>query len=180
VNRRAAGLAQLALIGLIVGGLGVAAVTGLAYWRGDAAGAARTAAERNAHWQAVTDKMQAQARAEFEAARVAAERESAALTKDRDDAQANLNRERARTQALRGDLDRVVRDADRMREQLAAVASGGVSEDQDSIAACRARADAIGRVLGQALRTSEQCALDAEDLAAGDRALRNGWPEVTP
>lgn len=175
------GAMQLALVACIVGGLGLATASGLAYWRGKSAGKAQATAERNTHWQGVVDKLQGDHRAAFERARTEAESRSTQLEKERDDAQNQLAREVARTRALRGDLARAVHDADRLRDQLAAVATGGVDADQDSVAACRARANALGRVLGEALRASEQCHLDAEDLAAGIRALRSAWPEgVTP
>lgn len=170
------GALQLALVGVIVAGMATAGAGVAGYFKGKRA----ATAERNAHWQGVVDKMLGDHRQAFERARADAERTTTAITKERDDAQDQLAREVARTQALRGDLARAVRDADRLRDQLAAVATGGVAADQDSVAACRDRASALGRVLGEALRASEQCHLDAEDLAAGVRALRSGWPEVTP
>lgn len=81
--------------------------------------------------------------------------------------------ERARTRAA---LAAVSADRDRLRVELASVASGGVEAGADSVPACRDRADALGRVLGEALQAHAQCTADAEDLAAGVRALREAWP----
>ncbi len=177
MRRAVYGALQFALIGVIVAGVATAGAGVAGYFKGKRA----ATAERNTHWQGVVDKLQGDHRAAFERARAEAESRSTQLEKERDDAQNQLAREVARTRALRGDLARAVHDADRLRDQLAAVATGGVAADQDSVAACRARADALGRVLGEALRASEQCHLDAEDLASGVRALRSAWPEgVTP
>lgn len=71
-------------------------------------------------------------------------------------------------------------DRDRMRDELDAAARGRVEESGDTLAACRERASTLGRLLGAALRTSEDCAGDAEDLAAGVRALRDAWPVSLP
>lgn len=180
MNRRAAGLAQLALIGVIVGALGFAAVTGLAYWRGDAAGAARATAERNAHWQRIVDKLQADARQAVaaEAQRVQALQEQWRLA--RQGADHERERERAANAAR---LAAAAADRDRLRDELAAAAAGGVTEAADSVAACRDRAATLGGLLGSALRASEQCAGEAEDVAAELRRVRAAWPrndEVKP
>lgn len=81
--------------------------------------------------------------------------------------------ERAATRAA---LAAVNADRDRLREQLAAAASGGVQAADDSVAACRVRAAALGVVLGQALQSHAQCTADLEDAATGIRTLQRGWP----
>jgi hypothetical protein len=164
--------------------LGLALLSGLGmvgtYFWGESRATRAVTDERNSHWQAVVAKLQAEA-----AARLAAE--TAKVKQQEDQWLANiltvgeaLAKERAANARLRGDLSTAVARADRMRDQLATAATGGVPEAQDSTSACRARADALGRVLGEALRASEQCSLDAEDLAGGVRALRAGWPREQP
>lgn len=179
MNRAAAGLVQLALVGAIAGGLGLAVVTGLAYWRGKVAGTKQATAERNAHWQALVDTLQRQARAavDAEAQHVRALEEQWRIA--RQGADHERERERAANAAR---VAAVAADRDRLRDELAAAAAGGVTAADDSIAACRDRAAAFGRVLGEALRAAGECAADAEDLATGVRTLQRAWPagEVTP
>ena len=78
--------------------------------------------------------------------------------------------------ASRDALAAVNADRGRLREQLAAVASGGVQAADDSVGACRERAAALGDVLDSALHAHAVCTGEAEDLAAGVRALREAWP----
>ena len=73
-------------------------------------------------------------------------------------------------------LAAVAADRGRMRDALAAAASGGVEATGDTVAACRERASAFGRVLDETLQAGAQCAGDAEDLASGVRTLLTGWP----
>lgn len=156
----------------LLSGLGMA---GTFFW---ADGRATQAAndERNSHWQGVVGTLQAE-----HGKRLAAE--TAKAKQQEDQWLANiltvgeaLAKERAANARLRGDMAAVVARADRMRSQLAAAASGGVTEAEDTAGACRARADAFGRVLEEALRAHRTCELDAEDLAGGVRALQAGWP----
>lgn len=78
--------------------------------------------------------------------------------------------------ASRDALAAVNADRGRLREQLAAVASGGVQAADDTVGACRERAAALGDVLDSALHAHAVCTGEAEDLAAGVRALREAWP----
>lgn len=164
--------------------LGLALLSGLgmvgSYFWGESRGTQMATDERNSHWQGVLATLQAE-----HAKRLAAE--TAKARQQEDLWLANiltvgeaLAKERASNARLRGDLSAAVARADRMREQLAAAATGGVPEAQDSVAACRARADAFGRVLEEALRAHRTCELDAEDLAGGVRALQAGWPREQP
>lgn len=168
MRRAVAGALQLALVAAIVGGLSLPAVYLVGYFKGKAA----AMKERDAHYKVVIDKLLADARAAVQARDADVKRVHDTITKERDDAQERLARESATVRALRGDLARAGREHDRLRDQLAAAAAGGVAEADDSVAACRARADAFGQLLGEALRTSSACAVDAEDLAAGTRALQ--------
>ena len=65
---------------------------------------------------------------------------------------------------------------DRLRDQLSAVATGGVKGSDDSADACRDRAAALGSVLGSMVRGYARCTADLEDQASGHRALRDAWP----
>jgi hypothetical protein len=169
---------QLSLVLAIVGGIGFAGITGAAYWRGKVTGRSVATAERNAHWQGVVDTLHAAHRAAVDAenARVRAVEEQWRLA--RQGADHERERERAANAAR---VAAVAADRDRLRDELASAASGGVVEADDSLSACRDRADAFGRVLGEALRASAACAADAEDLATGVRTLQRAWPtgEVT-
>lgn len=179
MNRAAAGFAQLALVSVIVGALGFAAVTGLAYWRGKGAGRAQATAERNAHWQSVVDKLQNAHRAAVDEENASTRSVEEQWRLARQGADHERERERAANAAR---VAAVAADRDRLRDELAGGASGGVSAADDSVAACRERADAFGRVLGEVLRASAACAADAEDLATGVRTLQRAWPtgEVKP
>lgn len=178
------GALSLVLYVALAGGLATAVGSALAYWRGHAAGAEQAeqqaAAERadaERRHRAEQDRLRADAQARFDAALVAAAERYDRIDTARKEAQHALAIEQSRTARLRGDLAAAVRDRDRMRDALAGAASGGVTEAEDSLGACRSRADALGRVLGEALSAHRQCSLDAEDLAAGLRALR-GWAAV--
>ena len=81
--------------------------------------------------------------------------------------------------AARRQLAAVNDDRGRLREQLAAVASGGVEASVDTVGACRDRASALGDVLDQALHAHAVCTAEAEELAAGVRALRSAWPSAS-
>lgn len=175
------GALSLVLYVALAGGLATAVGSALAYWRGHAAGAEQAeqqaAAERadaERRHRAEQDRLRADAQAKFDAAVLAAAERYDRIDTARREAQHALATEQTRIARLRGDLAAAVRDRDRLRDALAGAATGGVTEAEDSTAACRARADALGRVLGEALSAHRQCSLDAEDLAAGLRALR-GW-----
>ncbi|MCL4695465.1 MAG: hypothetical protein KJ023_00160 [Burkholderiaceae bacterium] len=181
VTRAVRGALSLILYVALAGGVATAVGSALAYWRGHAAGAEQAeqqaAAERadaERRHRAEQDRLRADAQAKFDAALVAAAERYDRIDTARKEAQHALAIEQSRTARLRGDLAAAVRDRDRLRDALAGAATGGVTEAEDSTAACRARADALGRVLGEALSAHRQCSLDAEDLAAGLRALR-GW-----
>lgn len=175
MKRAAAGVAQLVLIAMLIGGLGMAAIGSWSYFKGK-----RVAeAERNAHWLAQIDSLQAQHRAavEAETARTRAVEEQWRIA--RQGADHERERERAANAAR---VAAVAADRDRLRDELASAAAGGVAAADDSIGACRDRAEAFGRVLGDVLRGFGRCAAEAEDLAAELRRVRAAWPtgEVTP
>ena len=82
--------------------------------------------------------------------------------------------------ASRATLAAVNADRAGLRQQLAAAASGGVEASNDTVAACRERAAALGNVLDSALQAHAVCTAEAEDLASGVRALRSAWPVGEP
>ena len=98
----------------------------------------------------------------------------AANQKLKDGADAKLRKEQT-LNASRLATERLI-DSVRI-QQLSDFAAGSRAADADSVAACRERATALGGVLGEALRTSAECAGAAEDLAGGVRALREAWPK---
>lgn len=93
-------------------------------------------------------------------------------------AQDALDRERKEWGTIGSRLAAVDADRGRLRDALAAYAAGGVSPADDSAAACRERAAALGDVLGEMVRGYAQCTAAAEDHAAGVRALQVAWPSL--
>lgn len=177
-HRIVRGALSLVLYVALAGGIATAVGSALAYWRGHAAGteqaeqaAAAERADAERRHRAETDRLRADAQARFDAALVAAAERYDRIDTARREAQHALATEQTRIARLRGDLAAAVRDRDRLRDALAGAATGGVTEAEDSTAACRARADALGRVLGEALSAHRQCSLDLEDAGGGTRAL---------
>lgn len=173
MKRAALGMVRLALVAALLAGLGMVGAGVQGYAKGKRA----ATLERNVHWQGVVDKLQADAHAALQAAedRTRAVEETNRLR--RQGADDEQERERAATRAA---LAAVAADRDRLRQQLAAAATGGVQAADDSVAACRDRAEALGGVLADALRAHAECTAEAEDLAAGVRALRAAWPVNEP
>jgi hypothetical protein len=65
-------------------------------------------------------------------------------------------------------------DADRLRGDIAQFASGSA---EDTASACRDRSATLGSLLDDALRTSGECAAQAESVAADLRATLAAWPD---
>lgn len=86
-----------------------------------------------------------------------------------------LETERQRAVRFAADLRAARLDADSLRGDIARFASGGGPAD-DSLAACRDRAEALGLLAGEALRSSEACAADGEAESAKLRAVLSAWP----
>lgn len=171
------GAISLLLWVAMAGGLATVLGSALSYWRGHSAGSESATAERNAHWRGVLDTLQDEHAKQLRAETAKSAEDTNRMARSVHQAQEHLEHERQATARLRGDLAAAVQRHDRMRDALAAAATGGRTEADDSLPACRARADAIGRVLGEALQAHERCSLDAEDLASGVRTLRDGWPQ---
>jgi hypothetical protein len=70
-------------------------------------------------------------------------------------------------------------DLDRLRDDIAHYAVG-LAAAEDSVAAARGRAEALGRLLEASLSAGAACARDAENLATDVRALRAAWPVAPP
>lgn len=72
----------------------------------------------------------------------------------------------------------VTGERDQLRDAAAraAIVTGGVQASDDSVAACRDRAERTWLSLEAALRTSRTCAGHAEDASAGVRGLQAAWP----
>lgn len=69
------------------------------------------------------------------------------------------------------------RDVQRLRDAIAEFALGGSSGSAEAdLATCRERAGALGSLLGEALRSSAECAADGESDRATARALWDAWP----
>lgn len=81
---------------------------------------------------------------------------------------------------IRAAFAAVTGERDRLRDERAraAVVTGGVQAGDDSVAACRDRAERTWLSLEAALRTSRACAGDAEDGSAGVRGLQAAWPSA--
>lgn len=86
------------------------------------------------------------------------------------EAQRARQTENSRNERIAADLRA---DADRLRGDIAAFAGGPA---EDSIAACDGRAATLGELLGDALRTSQACAGQAEDLGGDLRSVLEAWP----
>ena len=180
------GAVELLLWVVLGGALTTTIGTGLGFWRGDSNGYARAegkAATERADLQtkhrADMDKLRADAQAKVDAAAARDAARFDEIDTARRESQRALALEQARTRQLRGELDSVRARAadDRMRNAIAAAATGGVPAAQDSVEACRARADALGRGMEQALHAHRVCSLDLEDSAGAVRALER-WGDA--
>lgn len=172
IRRLARGALEVFLGLALLAGLGM---VGTYFW-GESRATKAVTDDRNSHWQGVVAKLREEHAKQLRAETAKAKAQEHQWLANILTVGEALAKERAANARLRGDLSAAVARADRMRDQLAAAAAGGVTEAEDSVAACRGRADALGRVLEEALRAHRTCELDAEDLAGGVRALRAGWP----
>ena len=184
-TRLARGAAELLLWGALAAGIGMGGTYFRRREQGIAAGIAKAHKDADAKVQAkdaemTTLRAEAATRA-ASAASAAAERESRIDTA-RKEAQHALALEQAATRRLRSERDAALAraaDAARVRDEaLARAATGGIAEGDDTVGACRARADGLRRALGEVLggagellRSREACSLDLEDASGSARAL---------
>lgn len=188
-GRIARGAVTALLYAVLAGGIATAVGSGLAYFKGRADGklaaenvaAGERAAQETRH-AAERDKLRSDAQKRFDDAIADAARRHDLIDTARKEAQRDLALEQATTRRLRYERDAAARaaaDAGRVRDAaLARSATGGTTEAADTLGACRARADALGRALGEVLggagellRERAACSLDLEDAGGATRAL---------
>lgn len=150
----------------------IAAVLALAgtWWHGYKRGEAHDKQRSDA----VIATMIAEAQGRLDAANAMIRQQSDAMQATKEEAERDLQAERQRQARRVADAvatDRVV------REQLAEVARGP-GADQDTLAACRRDASALGDVLGSALQAHAVCSGHAEEEAAIARSLLAAWPRI--
>lgn len=153
-------------VSLMIGGVALIAVGGFGYFKGYSSG--KASMEKKVS-NLILQHSENLARKEAENAAISANYERRLA-----DALSAREKERARVQRYARALANANADNDRLR--IAQAAAGGRDESQDSLPACRERAAALGDLLIQTLRTSEDCAIHAENLAGDVRALRGSWP----
>jgi hypothetical protein len=153
---------------LILGGLAIA--SGFA-WHENAVHAARVGgrAEVQAKWDA--DKL-ARSTLALDTIKEYRAKDQVLNTKLQESENARQS-ENAKNARIAADL-RAQRDG--LRNDIANFASGSGGPSEDTVTAARDRAATLGRVLGEALRTSEECAGDAEALSADLRSVLGAWP----
>jgi hypothetical protein len=72
-------------------------------------------------------------------------------------------------------------DNDRMRNELAAYASGGSRTADDTLAACRSRAAILGQAVEDGMRVQGEMAATYGDLATDYGTMFDGWPvQIAP
>lgn len=172
IRRLARGALEVFLGLALLSGLGM---VGTYFW---ADGRATQAAndERNSHWQGVVARLHEEHAKQLRA-------ETAKAKAQEDQWLANiltvgeaLAKERTRNAALQGGLDAALA-RERVRSAAAArAATGGRTEAEDTVAAARDRASALGRSLEDALRAHEVCSGELERSRMDTRALLAAWP----
>ena len=162
-------------VGLMIGGASTIAASLYAYGKGNETDKARS------------DAVIARMVREADAATIKAERAYRELEQSNNSrllraaeqgaqAKAHLDRQVALLSSVRADRDAVATDRDGLRARLSDVARGPTDPANDSLAACRDRAEGYGEVLGRALRADQECRIEAENLAIGIRTLQTAWP----
>ena len=147
----------------------VAALAGL-WWHGYKRGEA-TDKQRS---DLVIERMVADATKRLAEANDLIRQQTDAIQAQKEKAENELQTERQRQARRLADAvatDRLVRD------QITDVARGPGS-DQDTLAACRSDAAALGDVSDRALQAHRVCVEAAESEASGARALLAAWPKV--
>lgn len=161
---------QLAMGVVLVAGLGIAG-TGLWF-------KARSVylKQGRAEVQVVLDRAIAEHNAAFAAASDAYRRLEQTLNARIQEAQNALLKERAASTQVVAALNRARTERNGLRDQISAYAAGSGRPGEDSVTACRDRAQALGSLLDEALRVGEESAGDGEQCEAGVRALLKAWP----
>jgi septal ring factor EnvC (AmiA/AmiB activator) len=157
------------MIRVVIALLAAAALAGL-WWHGYKKGEAHDKTRSDL----VIANMVAEAKDRLDKANALIRQQSDQMQANRERAERDLQAERQKqARRLADDIatDRLV------REQIADVARGP-GADQDSLAACRSDASALGDVSERALQAHRVCVEAAESEAAGARALLDAWPKV--
>lgn len=172
IGRLARGAYEILLGLALVAGLGMVG----AYFYGEHRGAEVMRLERNDHWQGIVSKLQGDHATALQAeTRKARAKEDEWLANILKVGEA-LAKERARNAALQGDLSAALA-RERVRSAAATrAATGGRTEAEDTVAAARDRAAALGRSLDDALRAHEVCSGELEGSRMDTRALLAAWP----
>ena len=160
---------------------GSLAVSGVTYWHLHAVLQAKKAGveQDKARSDGVIAQMVIEHAQNVDKANAKVDALSETLQKVKQGAQDALKSANAATAKIRAAFAAVSGERDKLRDDLTrAIVTGGVQASDDSVSACRERADAAGRVLQEALRVSAVCAGDAEDNASGIRALQRAWPVI--
>lgn len=160
------------MIALCIAGVGISGAGVVGHWKGKRAGIAQDKARSDL----IILNMVKNAQDDLIAANSRADGITAALRQKVSESEATIRIERAKVSSLRASAA----DAGRLRSELAAYAAGGVKAGDDTLAACRGRADALAVVSEAALSDGSQCASDAEDLASSLRAMQRAWPVMVP
>lgn len=160
---------QSVLVAALIGGVGMCGTGVYGYFKGKTTGRAEVQRVLD---QAVADHNAAAMSASEAYRRL--EQEAQAKVKGAQDA---LDKERAASSRIAADLRRTRTERDGLRDQISSYAAGGGDASADSVAACRGRAAALGNLLDEALRASEESAADGERCEAGARALLEAWPQ---
>lgn len=163
---------------IVVGSL---AVSGVTYWHLHAVSQAKKAGieQDKKRSDGVIAKMVEQHSEALGAANAKADATSAMLEKVKQGAQDALKTANAQVAKFRSAFSAIAGERDRLRDDLArAIVTGGVQASDDSVSACRDRADRSAKVLQESLRVSAVCAGDATDEVARGNALYESWLQL--
>jgi hypothetical protein len=172
-------LAPLSVWAYIIAG--ALAVGGVTYWHLHAVSKAHKAGieQDKARSDGVIAQMLLEHTQNVDKANAKVDAISETLQKVTQGAKDALKTANAATAKIRAAFAAVSGERDKLRDDFnRSIVTGNVAASDDTVAACRERADAAGRVLQEALRISAVCAGDAEDNASGIRALQGAWPTV--
>ena len=172
-------LAPLSVWAYIVAG--ALAVGGVTYWHLHAVSKAHKAGieQDKARSDGVIAQMLIEHTQNVDKANAKVDQIEAMMQKVKQGAQDAIKTANAATANIRAAFAAVRDERDGLRNALVnSIATGNVEASADSVQACRDRAETAGGLLVKALRTSQECAGDAEDLATGVRGLSDAWDAI--
>ena len=138
------------------------------YYAGKRAGIAKQ--------QAVIDKLKLDMQTVAAAAKLKYEAFQAAMIDKLTEAYRAGNTEKQKSKRFELDLARARTERNGLRDQLRDAAAGGRGPTEDSIAACRGRADALAVLLDEGVRVQEEIATGAETCSTDLRTVLRAWP----